>query len=487
MSRLEDFSARHSVEIKELYERANAARWRIPEAQWTGAIYRAAIWRESPASPSSQGREYSISSTSLHAQDFAFALAFRLGCGEAMDYFMAKYEALLHGLAVDITHDESRARSLTEVVFRELHGEAEEDGRRRSLFQDFDGRDSLVIWLRAIMAQRHGVGRGATIAPKYQSCAPCPTPAALAAYRSLVQLGGVSRRGQRLRANQRDEIRNHLRVCSRCQTTLVASQRNYDLSAASEAVAGGHTNRSTSLPPYPLRIAGIVAGIVLILTWAMSLSGEPQQLVSRAATFLNDHATGRQPRDPRETPREMPIDAAPADVGSPSHYSEPRNQSLTPEFRGTESRQSGSDDDTLTAFLSSTAGPGQLATPVREVKSSLADAATVPEAESVIGLASRTPDDPMAESTLVESFPSEEIGQASRGMNEPSPPQSPSSGVVQPLTIESEKTSVAVAADDAHHFNMKQNTRPAPRRRHPSGGAKRHSRHRSRRQKAAGW
>lgn len=83
--RLEDFSARHSAEIKELYERANAASWKIPEAQWAGAIYRAAISREAPASPSSQGREYSISSTSFHAQNFVFALAFRLGCGEAMD------------------------------------------------------------------------------------------------------------------------------------------------------------------------------------------------------------------------------------------------------------------------------------------------------------------------------------------------------------------------------------------------------------------
>ena len=142
MSRLEDFRARNALQIKELYERS-AARWKIPEAQWAGAIYRAAISSGSLGLRPSSADE--ISSTLVHPEDFAFALAFRLGCSEAVDNFEAKYKVLLHDLALDITHDESRATNLAEIVFQEICGELEEDGRRRSLLQDFDGRVSWSI------------------------------------------------------------------------------------------------------------------------------------------------------------------------------------------------------------------------------------------------------------------------------------------------------------------------------------------------------
>jgi hypothetical protein len=160
MSRLEDFRVRYAVEIKELYEQS-AVRWNIPEGQWAGAIYRAAISRGSPGSRSSSANE--ISCTLVHPDDFAFALALRLGCSDALDNFEANYKVVLHDLALDITHDEERAVNLAAAVFQEICGEMEEDGRRRSLLLNFDGGVSLRDWLRALLEQRDAGELEATV------------------------------------------------------------------------------------------------------------------------------------------------------------------------------------------------------------------------------------------------------------------------------------------------------------------------------------
>src|SRR5215469_605934 len=102
MSRLEDFRVCHAVEIQELYRRS-AFRWKIPEGQWAAAIYRIAITRGSPDSKSFSTNE--MSCTLAHPDDFAFALAIRVGCSRALDSFEAKYKIVLHDLALDIAHD----------------------------------------------------------------------------------------------------------------------------------------------------------------------------------------------------------------------------------------------------------------------------------------------------------------------------------------------------------------------------------------------
>jgi hypothetical protein len=376
MSRLEDFGARHAIEIKDLYERAGAAHWKIPEEQWIGAIYRAAILSQSPESRLAESRTRESLCKWLHADDFAFALAFRLGCHEAMNNFMVKYKTLLHNLALDVSHDEGRAKSLAEVVFRELYGEVEEDGRRRSLFQDFDGRVSLVSWLRAIVTQRHTSG----LAAQPRSHTPCPAPTALAAYGSLVRVSDFPYRGLPLRPARRDEIRHHLRVCSRCQARLVASQQKDGDSGGLQSVAGKGTTRSAVWSSRVMRIAGVVA----ILAGALSLVGEPQQFVSGFAAILHGHTVGRHPRA-LETREETTTEAIPSGVESASRRSEPLEQPLIAGF----SRAESTSDAAIFAMLPSRApGPDQLSSPVSEDKSA-ADTSTVSRVASTKGRNSR--------------------------------------------------------------------------------------------------
>ena len=357
MSRLEDFRARHALKIKELYERS-AARWKIPEAQWAGALYRIAISSRSVASRSSFASEGSC--TLLHPDDFAFALAFQLGCSEAVVNFEAKYKVLLHDLALDITHDESRAMNLAKAVFQEINGELEEDGRRRSLLQDFDGHVSLLDWLRALLEQRDADELNATV-PKYYAPtsrpAPtntsCPPHAALAAYRDLVRLGGVPHRGPRLPAKERARIRHHLRVCLSCQTQLVTGRANDRYAGELQAAANEQLKRSTVLP---LRVMGI-AGLVGILAWAAWLSGQPQQFVGRARMILRA-ATG-QARDVAGTHSETPGDPVSFGVDPASRTSEARKHPNTVELSTAKSSQPTSGDKTH-ATLAPVASHNQL-------------------------------------------------------------------------------------------------------------------------------
>lgn len=92
--------------------------------------------------------------SSLRAQDFAFALAVRLECRDAIEHFETEYMSLLRSCAERITRDEGRITALTKEVFDELHGSRDVDGRRRSLFDEFDGQVSLITWLREVMLQR---------------------------------------------------------------------------------------------------------------------------------------------------------------------------------------------------------------------------------------------------------------------------------------------------------------------------------------------
>jgi hypothetical protein len=358
MSRLEDFRARHAAQIKELYERS-AARWKIPEAQWAGAIYRAAISSGSLGLRSSFPDE--ISCTLVHPEDFAFALAFRLGCGEAVDNFEAKYKVLLHDLALDITHDESRATNLAETVFQEICGELEEDGRRRSLLQDFDGRVSLVDWLRALL-KRRDAGELDSKVPKFYAPTtrsapantPCPRHEALAAYRELVELYGVPHRGRQLSSKERAQIRHHLRVCLPCQTRLATVSSVKDRYSGEPQAAARERKRSTVLP---LRVMGI-AGIVGILAWAAWLTGQPQQFVDRARTTFR--TVVGQSREVAKTRSETPINAVSSGVGTASRASEALKRPLTAELSTAKSSQSANGNETHATLPPSVASQSQL-------------------------------------------------------------------------------------------------------------------------------
>src|SRR5262249_39237926 len=157
----------------------------------------------------------SVDFSSLHATDLGFAVAFRLGCREAMDYLLREQRAQIGRLAAECAQSPSQVTRVTETLLRELQGHEMEDGRRQTLFERFDGQVALRDWLRTIV-QREIAKESAA---DQGSRAACPFPEALAAYGRQIWLEAEPSQGRGLREKERNEIRLHLRDCSRCQAT----------------------------------------------------------------------------------------------------------------------------------------------------------------------------------------------------------------------------------------------------------------------------
>ena len=90
----------------------------------------------------------------LRVADLALAGACAAGNNEAWDVFVAQYRPELYRAARAIA-GESRGRELADSLYADLFGLRESEGRRKSLFEYFQGRSKLGTWLRAVLAQRH--------------------------------------------------------------------------------------------------------------------------------------------------------------------------------------------------------------------------------------------------------------------------------------------------------------------------------------------
>ena len=86
--------------------------------------------------------------------DLALARACAEGSPEAWDRFVADYRPRLYAAARAIAGPDL-GRELADSLYADLYGLETRDGQRRSLFTYYQGRSSLITWLRAVLAQRH--------------------------------------------------------------------------------------------------------------------------------------------------------------------------------------------------------------------------------------------------------------------------------------------------------------------------------------------
>jgi RNA polymerase sigma factor (sigma-70 family) len=86
--------------------------------------------------------------------DVALARACADGSAEAWDRFVLEYRPRLYAAARAIAGPD-RGRELADSLYAELFGLETRGGKRRSLFTYYQGRSSLMTWLRAVLAQRH--------------------------------------------------------------------------------------------------------------------------------------------------------------------------------------------------------------------------------------------------------------------------------------------------------------------------------------------
>jgi len=264
------FHAPYASQIDELYLRAGATKWKIPEGQWVAALYRTAFTIDSEIRRLGQATSGAIDLSSLHADDFAFALAFRLGSREGMRHFRLQCVPRIAVSSREISRDAGRATRSVDTVLQRLEGHERQDGCRNTLFEYFDGRVTLDDWLRTLIVRQI-----ANELPRNSGYAkPCPPRAALAAYGSLIRPEARRFQGRPLRDDKRIEIRLHLRECLECQSRLVAIQQSHGLQqefAASPPIVATRQRRTHT----QLYAAFLVAALMIgALRWVIWINGD---------------------------------------------------------------------------------------------------------------------------------------------------------------------------------------------------------------------
>jgi RNA polymerase sigma-70 factor (ECF subfamily) len=137
----------------ELYRKAKAAQWRLPEAAFTAALETSCaktFGERDPRPP----RDVAKYLHSLHLEDLALACACALGDSAAWDHFVLAMRPGLYR-AADAIDPSGGARELADSLYADLFGVDQRGASRQSLLRYFHGRSSLSTWLRAVLAQRH--------------------------------------------------------------------------------------------------------------------------------------------------------------------------------------------------------------------------------------------------------------------------------------------------------------------------------------------
>jgi RNA polymerase sigma-70 factor len=145
-----EFASRYAPALARLYKRARADRWSIGENLLIEAAARGAL--KSGAVAADRVEAYL---DALHGEDLALALACKRGDSRAWEHFIESIRPSLYAAARAIAGDVMRGRELADSMWAELYGLDVREGRRRSLFEYFHGRSSILTWLRAVLAQRH--------------------------------------------------------------------------------------------------------------------------------------------------------------------------------------------------------------------------------------------------------------------------------------------------------------------------------------------
>ena len=149
--------------IEQMHRTAGCERWNVTLDAFTQALCRSAAQRFRETRPAA--RDVMTFLASLHSADLALACACAAGHEAAWEHFVREYRPKLYAAAGAICG--GKGRDLADSLYADLYGLDSKEGRRRSLFEYFHGRSSLLTWLRAVLAQRHvdGLRAGRRIEP----------------------------------------------------------------------------------------------------------------------------------------------------------------------------------------------------------------------------------------------------------------------------------------------------------------------------------
>jgi RNA polymerase sigma-70 factor len=126
--------------------------WNLSEEQFQRLLERSVSHKFSGTLPRHDALEAYLET--LYVTDLALAGACAEGNAAAWNAFVGQYRPELYRAARAIA-GEPQGRELADSLYADLFGLRESEGRRKSLFEYFQGRSKLGTWLRAVLAQRH--------------------------------------------------------------------------------------------------------------------------------------------------------------------------------------------------------------------------------------------------------------------------------------------------------------------------------------------
>jgi RNA polymerase sigma-70 factor (ECF subfamily) len=116
-----------------------------------GASHNFGLTGQSSPSPKEQAAFF----LNLKLADLALARACAKGSEPAWERFLALYQQPLTRTAIAISGSETLGRDMADALYAELYGLNTRDGQRRCPLESYQGRGSLLGWLRTTLAQRH--------------------------------------------------------------------------------------------------------------------------------------------------------------------------------------------------------------------------------------------------------------------------------------------------------------------------------------------
>jgi RNA polymerase sigma-70 factor (ECF subfamily) len=147
--------------LEELWQTSDAAVYGLDRGEFAEILLRVGTTRnyglaggldvEAVAGRQQQAAFFS----SLRLADLVLARACASGHERAWEHFLALYHHPLERAAIAITGNETLGRDLADSLYAELYGLKTREGERRCPLDSYQGRGSLIGWLRTTLAQRH--------------------------------------------------------------------------------------------------------------------------------------------------------------------------------------------------------------------------------------------------------------------------------------------------------------------------------------------
>jgi len=143
--------------LEELWQKSDAAACALSRAEFASFLLAAGTRQNygQPANIEPSAEHQAAYLRSLRLTDLTLARACGLGKEPAWERFLALYQQPLTRAAIAIAGSETQGRELADALYAELYGLNVRDGQRRCPLDSYQGRGSLLGWLRTTLAQRH--------------------------------------------------------------------------------------------------------------------------------------------------------------------------------------------------------------------------------------------------------------------------------------------------------------------------------------------